>query len=45
MYFTLSENENEWQKTEPVPILLPRASWNFPNAKTIETKKSLIIGL
>ena len=31
---TLFEIENEWQKTEPVPISLPRASRNFPNVKT-----------
>ena len=31
----MSENENEWQKTEPVPILLPRVS---PMLKQ-ETKK------
>ena len=30
---TLFENENEWQKTEPVSISLPRASRNFPNVK------------
>jgi hypothetical protein len=39
----LSENENEWQKTEPVPISIPRASRNFPDDKT-RNKKSLIIG-
>ena len=27
---TLFKNENEWQKTEPVPIQLPKASRNFP---------------
>ena len=32
--FTWFENENEWQKTEPVPIPLPRASRNFPDVKT-----------
>ena len=28
------ETENEWQKTEPVPIQLPRASMNFPDVKS-----------
>ena len=32
--FTLFENENEWQKTEPVPIPLPGAFRNVPNVKT-----------
>ena len=36
---TLSENENERQKTEPVPILLPRAYRNFPDVKTRNEKK------
>ena len=27
--YTLFENRNEWQKTKPVAILLPRASRNF----------------
>jgi hypothetical protein len=31
---TLFESENERQKIEPVPILLPRASKNFPDVKT-----------
>ena len=31
---TLFESENERQKIEPVPIPLPRASWNFPDVKT-----------
>ena len=31
---TLFETENEWQKTERVPIPLPRASRNFPDDKT-----------
>jgi hypothetical protein len=35
----LSENENEWQNTEPVSIPLPRASRNFPDAKTRNKKK------
>jgi hypothetical protein len=30
----LFESENEWQKTEQVPILLPRASRNIPDVKT-----------
>ena len=30
---TLFETENEWQKTEPVPIPLPRASRNFPDVE------------
>ena len=34
MVSTLFESENEWQKTEQVPILLPRASRNFPDVKT-----------
>ena len=42
--FTLFENENEWQKTDPVPILLTRASRNIPVIKTINEKK-YIIGL
>ena len=33
------ENYNEWQKTEQVPILIPRATRNFPNAKTRNKKK------
>ena len=31
--YTLFETENEWQKTEPVPIPLPRAFRNFPDVK------------
>ena len=31
---TLFESENEWQKTEQVPIPLPSASRNFPDVKT-----------
>ena len=31
---TLFESENECQKAEQVPILLPRASRNFPDVKT-----------
>ena len=31
---TFFERENEWQKTEQVPILLARASRNFPDVKT-----------
>ena len=34
IYTTLFESENERQKIEPVPILLPRASRNFPDVKT-----------
>ena len=30
---TLFETENDWQKTEPVPISLPRASKNFPDGE------------
>ena len=30
---TMFETENECQKTEPVPIPLPRASRNFPDVK------------
>ena len=37
--FTLFKNENEWQKTEPVPIPLPRAFRNFFDVKT--KKKNL----
>ena len=33
------ETENERQKTKPVPILLPRASRNFPDVKTRNEKK------
>ena len=36
---TLFETENERQKNEPVPILLPRASKNFPDVKTRNEKK------
>ena len=39
---TLFESENERQKIEPVPILLPRASRNFPDVKTRKEKKSKI---
>ena len=35
---TLFESENERQKIEPVPILLPRASRNFPDVKTRNEK-------
>ena len=38
---TLFENENEWQKTEPVPIPHIRASKNFPDLKT--RKKILVL--
>ena len=31
---TLFESENERQKIEPVPILLPRASRKLPDVKT-----------
>ena len=34
IHATLFENENERQKTEPVPIQLPKAARNFPNVKT-----------
>ena len=34
LYYTSFKNENEWQKTEPVPIPLPGASRNVPNVKT-----------
>ena len=37
--YTLFESENEWQKTKPVLILLPRPSRNFPNVKTRNEKK------
>ena len=36
---TMFENENERQKTEQVPIPLPRASRNFPDVKTRNEKK------
>ena len=36
---TLFERENEREKIEPVPILLPRASRNFPDVKTRNEKK------
>ena len=32
--YTLLENKNEWQKTEPVWNLLPKASKNFLDVKT-----------
>jgi hypothetical protein len=35
----LFESKNERQKIEPVPILLPRASRNFPDVKTRNEKK------
>ena len=38
LLYTLSANENEWQKTKPVPIL---ASRNFPNAKTRNGKNPI----
>ena len=31
--YTVFQKENEWQKTEPVPIPLPRASRNYPDVK------------
>ena len=33
-HHTLFESENEWQKTDQVPNLLPRASRNFLNSRT-----------
>ena len=39
---TLFETENEWQKTKPIPIPLPRASRNFPDVKTRNEKKTII---
>ena len=42
--FTLFKNENEWQKTEPLPIQLPRAFRNFPIVKTRNKKRLLNIG-
>jgi hypothetical protein len=39
--FTMFESENEWQKIEQVPIPPPRASWNFPDVKTRNEKKSI----
>ena len=33
-FSTLFESENEWQKIEPVPILLTRTSRNFSDVKT-----------
>ena len=38
----LFETENEWQKTEPVSIPLPRASRNFPDVKTRNSFFSII---
>jgi hypothetical protein len=38
----LFERENKREKIEPVPILLPRASRNFPDVKTRNEKKSII---
>ena len=40
IHYTLFENENEWQKNEPVPIKLSRASRKFPDVKT-RNKKNL----
>ena len=37
---TLFKSENEWQKSEPVPIQLPMAFRNVPNVKT-RNKKNL----
>ena len=34
--------ENEWQRTKPVPIPLPRACRNFPKVKTRNEKKYII---
>ena len=39
--YTLFKNENECQKTKPVPISLPKASRNSPNVKTRNKKKNL----
>ena len=41
---TLFETENECQKTEPVPLPLPRASRNFPKKQETKSKKKIIIG-
>jgi hypothetical protein len=38
---TPGETENEWQKTEPVPILLLRGARSFFDAKKIKKKKLL----
>ena len=40
LHFTLSENENEWQKTEQVPIQIPRAASTFFDEKKKLKKKS-----
>ena len=36
----MSENENEWQKTEQVPIQLPRAASTFFDEKKMKKKHS-----
>ena len=36
--FTPGETENEWQKTEPVPILLLRGARSFFDAKKMKKK-------
>ena len=38
-FTTLFENENEWQRHEPISIPLPRTSRNFPDVKTRNEKK------
>jgi hypothetical protein len=38
---TPGETENEWQKTEPVPILLLRGARSFFDAKKMKKKKIL----
>ena len=43
VYTTFSKNENEWQKTKQVKILLSRSPSNFLGAKT-RKDKCLIIG-
>ena len=35
---TLSQTKNEWQKTEPVPILLLRGARSFFDAKKMKKK-------
>ena len=43
--YTLFESENEWQKTEQVPIPLPRASRNFPYVKMSKVAFLIVIQL
>ena len=42
---TLSEIENEWQKTDPVPIPLHRAPRLFPDSNTRNNFESFVCDL